>query len=166
MNHGEGLRLRPCAAVDAEFLYRVYVSTRQEELAQVPWDDAAKEAFLRMQFHAQDTHYHTHYADADYQIVEQAGVPIGRLYVQRSTPEMILMDIALLPDWRGKGLGTKMICALVDEADLAGKITSLHVEQFNPAMRLYTRLGFVRFKEEGIYCRMERQPTTMATADA
>lgn len=158
MNHEEEPTLRPCAPEDAEFLYQVYASTRQEELTRVPWGDAEKEAFLRMQFHAQHTHYHTYYTDADYQIVVLTGVPVGRLYVQRSATEIVLMDIALLPGVRGRGFGTKLIRAVLEEADRTGKMTSLYVEQFNPAMQLYTRLGFNRIKEEGIYWRMERQP--------
>jgi len=154
--------LRPCEPEDAEFLYRVYASTRQEELAQVPWSDTEREAFLRMQFHAQHTHYHTHYADADYQIILLAGVPIGRLYVDRSATEIILMDIALLPNLRGGGIGTKLIRAVLEEADHAGIMTSLYVEQSNPAMRLYKRLGFQQIKDEGIYWRMERQPPNVA----
>lgn len=156
MNQAEELTARPCEPADDEFLYRVYASTRQEELTRVPWSEAEKEAFLRMQFHAQHTHYHTHYPDADYQVLLRAGEPIGRIYVDRLPAEINLMDIALLPEWRGKGLGTGLICALLEEADRTGKMTSLYVEQYNPAMRLYTRLGFHKIKEEGIYWRMER----------
>ena len=75
--------LRPIAPADEQFLYQVYASTRQEELAQVPWSDAQKEAFLRMQFAAQHLHYQQHYADAAFSILELQGEPIGRLYVAR-----------------------------------------------------------------------------------
>lgn len=161
----ETMQLRPCVPEDVEFLYQVYASTRQEELKRVPWSDTQKEEFLRMQFHAQDTHYHTHYADADYAIVLLAGTPIGRIYVHRTADEISLMDISLLPPMRGGGLGTRLIQALLEEADRTGKLSSLYVEQYNPAMRLYTRLGFTRIKEEGVYWRMER-PSATAQADA
>jgi len=162
----EEVVLRPSVPEDAEFLFQVYASTRQEELAQVPWSEEEKEAFLRMQSHAQHTHYRNHYADVDYLVIERDGTPIGRLYVQRSAEEIILMDIALLPRMRGQGLGTRLIRALLEEADRTGKMMSLYVEQFNPAMRLYTRMGFTRIKEEGVYWRMERQPQEAAAADA
>jgi ribosomal protein S18 acetylase RimI-like enzyme len=164
MDPGEELTLRPCLPEEGEFLYQVYASTREEELARVPWNDAEKDAFLRMQFHAQHTHYHTHYADADYQIILRSGVPIGRIYVHRAADEISLMDIALLPAWRGCGIGTRLIRAVLDEADRAGTLTSLYVELSNPAMRLYSRLGFTRIKEEGLYWRMERQPPEVAAA--
>src|SRR5690348_16787850 len=91
--------LRPVTSDDAEFLYRVYASTREEELSAVPWPPEQKEAFLRMQFSAQDKHYRAHYAGATYDVILVDGVPAGRLYVYRTPREIRVMDIALLPEF-------------------------------------------------------------------
>lgn len=152
----ERIELRPVNAEDDGFLYRVYASTRMDEMAQVPWNDEQKEAFLRMQFNAQATHYQRHYPNAEYQIIqsEEDGVPIGRLIIDRSGNSLLLMDIALLPEYRNAGIGTTLVKDLMAEAAAASRELVLHVEVFNPALKLYTRLGFVKTAEQGIYHEM------------
>ncbi len=86
--------------------------------------------------------------------------PIGRVYVHRSAGEICLMDIALLPPHRGRGLGSALIAELVAEADAAGLPVTLHVERENPAQRLYARHRF-RLDEEGeVYQKLRREPQT------
>ena len=140
---------------DHEFLYRVYASTRQEELAAVPWTAEQKEAFLRSQFDLQHQHYQKYYGDAEFDIILRDGKPAGRLYVHRSPEEIRIVDIALLPEHRGAGIGSSLLQDVLTEAAGTGKRVSIHVEQFNPAMRLYERLGFTKQEEVGVYFRME-----------
>lgn len=155
---GASVELRPVEPGEEEFLYRVYASTRTEELAVVAWDDAGKEAFLRMQFTAQDRYYHAQMPDASYQVVLVDGVAAGRLYVDRRAGEIHVIDIALLPEHRGHGLGTRLMREVLSEADAAGKRVTIYVERFNPALRLYERLGFSRIGDEGVYLLLERPP--------
>jgi ribosomal protein S18 acetylase RimI-like enzyme len=150
--------LRPANPTDREFLFRVYASTRTEELAPVPWDEHQKAAFLRMQFDAQDRHYHEHFPDAAFQVVVRDGQPAGRFYVARWAKEIRIVDIALLPEHRDAGIGTALLRELFAEADRAGKPVSIHVERFNPALRLYERLGFRRVVDKDVYVLMERAP--------
>ena len=144
---------------DREFLCRLYASTRQEELAPVPWSEPEKEAFLRLQFEAQDRHYQEHFPAAAFQIIELDARPIGRLYVDRRADEIRLIDIALLPEFRGAGIGTALLMELIDEAAAASKPLRIHVERFNPALRLYQRLGFRPLEEHGVYLLMEYRPS-------
>ncbi len=150
--------LRRVQPSDVEFLYQVYASTRLEELAPLAWDAAQREAFLRMQFAAQQQHYSTHYADADFDIILKAEVSVGRFYVYRGATEIRLLDIALLPEARGAGIGSALVRALLAEADAAGKPARLYVEQFNRAANLYVRFGFAPVEEHGVYTLMERLP--------
>lgn len=150
--------LRPMNSEDHEFLYRVYASTRQEELAAVPWTVEQKEAFLRSQFSLQHQHYQKYYADAAFDVILCDGAPAGRLYVFRSAEEIRIVDIALLPEHRGAGIGTRLLQDVLTEAAASGKRVSIHVERFNPAMRLYERLGFRKQEEVGVYFRMEWSP--------
>jgi ribosomal protein S18 acetylase RimI-like enzyme len=152
------IELRSAEREDEAFLYRVYASTRTDELAVLDWSEAQKEAFLQMQFTAQHRHYHNHYPDAAYQIILVNGVPAGRLYVDRREDEILLIDIALLPEYRNNGIGTALLSELLAEADVTGKPVRLHVEPFNPALRLYQRLGFSTVAERGVYWFMERPP--------
>jgi ribosomal protein S18 acetylase RimI-like enzyme len=144
--------LRPCSAEDAEFLYRVYASSREREMSLlVDWNDVQKELFLRDQFRLQHHHYQTNYPDARYDIIEKNGEAIGRFYVARMRNEIRIMDIALLAEHRGQGVGRALLEDLLREATGARKFVSLHVEADNPAKRLYERMGFFVAGEVSFY---------------
>jgi ribosomal protein S18 acetylase RimI-like enzyme len=146
-----GLAFRPVVDADTPFLFRLYASTRADEVAPLPWSDADKAAFLDMQARAQHSHYSKHFADADWLLIESGGNPAGRLYLHRREREHHIVDISLLPEHRGMGHGTALLRDLLDEVANAGKPMNIHVEKFNPAMRLYLRLGFVKVEDQGVY---------------
>jgi ribosomal protein S18 acetylase RimI-like enzyme len=148
-------RLRAATPEDEQFLHAVYAGTRAEELARVPWSEEQKRAFTNMQFAAQDADYRQHYPTAQYSIIEVQGVPAGRLYVDRCQKEIRIIDIALLPEHRRGGIGTKLLRELQDEARTAGKTLTIHVEKFNPALNLYRRLGFQQIEDKGVYLFLE-----------
>jgi ribosomal protein S18 acetylase RimI-like enzyme len=152
------LGLRPAGPADAEVLYRIYASTREEELAVVPWDAAQKEAFLRMQFTAQDTHYHANFPQASYDLIMAGEQVLGRLYLDRGQTAWNVIDIALLPDHRGKGIGSRLMTEVLAEAGAQNKPVEIHVERFNPARRLYDRLGFRQVADQGVYLLLEWKP--------
>ena len=146
-----GLSFRPITTVDLPFLFAVYASTRTEELAPLPWTEAQKTAFLNQQFQAQHADYQRNYSGADWLVVMRIGNGAGRLYVERNAREHSVIDIALLPEHRGRGLGGALMRDLMDEAAAVGKPLSIHVEKFNPALRLYRRLGFQTVEDKGVY---------------
>ena len=149
--------LRPSTPEDRPFLARVYASTREAELAQTPFTDEEKAAFVEQQFTAQSLHYEAHYFDTTFDVVEVDGEPAGRLIVGRWTAEIRIVDIALLPPFRGRGVGTRVLAPVLAEADARGVPTTIHVEVFNPARRLYERLGFAVVAEaEQVYLKLER----------
>ncbi|WP_349359169.1 GNAT family N-acetyltransferase [Stappia sp.] len=153
-----GLVLRRIAESDLPFLAALYASTRAEEVAPLPWSADEKTAFLDMQFHAQHAHYMQHYPDADWLVVEQAGTSVGRLYLERWPSEIRVIDIALLPDARGNGLGRAMMEDVMALARADGLGVGIHVEYNNPAMRLYSRLGFTKREDKGVYHLMRWDP--------
>jgi GNAT superfamily N-acetyltransferase len=159
-----GLTLRPMTDADLPFLARLYASTRMEELAPVDWPETQKAAFLQMQFDAQHAHYRQHYHGTDWLVILRAGEPVGRLYLARWAREHRIVDIALLPAHRRAGLGTALLHDLLDEAAAAGKPVTIHVEKFNPALRLYERLGFAAVEDKGVYdlMRWSNSPTARA----
>ena len=152
------LTLRPAGPADEAFLLAVYASTRQAELALVPWSEEQKAEFLRGQFEAQTAHYREHYTGVSYDAIELDGRPVGRLYVARWDDEIRIMDIALLPEHRGAGIGTRLLRDLLGEAAETEKRVTIHVEASNPALRLYERLGFRPVKERGPYLLLEARP--------
>ena len=153
------ISFRPITPDDLPFLLRVYGSTREEEMAMVvDWTPEQKEAFVRSQFEAQHGWYQDHYQGARFDVVLVDGVPAGRLYVHRRESEIRLVDITLLPEFRGGGTGSALLRDLLAEGEAAGKRVTIHVEVFNPAMRLYERLGFLPVEERGPYRLMEWKP--------
>lgn len=147
--------LRPVTGADGEFLLGLYASTRKEELDQVAWAPGQREEFLRMQFQAQDIDYRRSNPQGTFDVIEVSGRPAGRLYVDRRPGDIRIIDIALVPDFRGSGIGTRLITGLQQEAGASESKLSIHVEIHNPAERLYSRLGFVTVADRGFYRLME-----------
>jgi ribosomal protein S18 acetylase RimI-like enzyme len=149
---------RSLLAGDGDFLFRLYASTRADEIASVGWPAAQQEAFLRMQFSMQQRWYETVYSDAEHKIIEVQGQPVGRMIVLRGQNEWQLIDISLIPEFRGSGIGSELLRAVIRECAEFGAVLKLQVLRTNPAMRLYKRLGFIATAEDQIYIQMELRP--------
>jgi ribosomal protein S18 acetylase RimI-like enzyme len=160
------LKLRPVRPEDMEFLYQVYSSTRQEELALVDWDSPQVESFLRMQFNAQHAYYQEHYRRGEFQIILLGEEPAGRLYVDRRPDELRIVDIAILPWYRDRGIGTACLKEVLAEGERSGLPVTIHVERFNRARRLYERLGFHTAADKGVYLLMEWCPAQAGVQNA
>ncbi len=154
------ISLRPVEANDDGLLFKIFAATRQAEMALVDWTETQKELFLHMQFDAQCRSYLLQFPSARHQVILCDDVPAGRLITEQSEGEIFLVDIALLPEQRNKGIGTTLLQELQDQAAQAGKLIRLHVELFNPARHLYERLGFVGVQQSGIYYEMAWRPQT------
>lgn len=166
MTHTEPVvSLRPEIDADRALSWAVYASTREQELARVPWTTAQREAFIEQQFDAQRRHYRAHHPRAQWSIVVADGVDAGRLYVEQAPSLILLIDIALLPQFRGRGIGRRLMADVVAHADSAGLPIRLHVEQDNPALGWYRRLGFVVDGDTGVYWRMLRPAGSGARAE-
>jgi ribosomal protein S18 acetylase RimI-like enzyme len=150
--------LRPTKDTDRELLFRIYASTREEEMAQVPWPVAQRQAFLEMQFNIQDQQYRGNYENADFQIIVSDGEDAGRLYTQRTATELRIIDIALLPEFRGRGIGGLLLGQLVQESEASSIPIRIHVERNSRALRLYERTGFRVIEDKGVYLFLERAP--------
>lgn len=154
----ESIRFRQAGDGDLPFFLTLYASTREEELARVDWSTEQKTAFVQMQFEAQHKYYHEQYPDAEYLVVQQDDKDIGRIYLHRRTDELRLIDITLSPWVRNRGLGYKLLKDLLDDALACSLPVRIHVETYNPAMRLYKRLGFRPIEDQGVYHLMEWRP--------
>lgn len=152
------IALRPVTAADEGFLRAVYASTRAEELLVTPWTDEQKAAFCDMQFEAQRDHYARAYPGAAHDVVVVDGEDAGRLYVWRRPGDIRVVDIAILPAFRGRGAGGRLLSDILAEARAASATVTIHVEHQNRAKHLYERLGFVGVEDTGVYLRMECTP--------
>ena len=149
------MTLRPETAADEAFLRELYASTRADELDQIShWSEAQRADFLNMQFDAQRAHYREHFPAARFDVIEIEGRVAGRLYLALGEEGVNLMDIALLPEHRGSGIGGALTRAVQSFASDRGLAVVLHVEENNRAMRLYRRLGFEVIGERTFYKKM------------
>jgi ribosomal protein S18 acetylase RimI-like enzyme len=153
--------LRPVAAEDDDaFLLSVYASTRAQEMAMVPWTPEQKDAFVRMQFTAQKQHYAAQSPEADHDLICVQGAPVGRLYLDRGADTFHILDITVLPDFRNRGIGSEILRRILEEARAGGRAVSINVENFNPSLRLFERLGFQRAGENGFQLLLKWQPAS------
>lgn len=158
MIRAEQIKLRTVdEAADEAFLLQVYGSSRADELARVPWSEEQKQAFVKMQFTAQRDHYAAVYPQARHDIIYVDETAAGRIYVDRDAERVHVLDVTVLPEHRGRGVGSTLLRRLMDEAGASGKAVTIYVEFFNPSLRLFERLGFQREKEEGFQFLMKWQ---------
>ncbi|HEY6352739.1 MAG TPA: GNAT family N-acetyltransferase [Candidatus Angelobacter sp.] len=150
--------LRPVTEADDEFLLTVYAGTRAEELARVPWSAEQKEAFVRMQYAAQKRHYAAEYPQATHDIICVDGVSVGRLYLSRGAEVFHILDITVLSQHRNSGTGSSLMRELLKEAGKASKPVTIYVENFNPSLRLFTRLGFQKVEDTGLLFLLRWKP--------
>ncbi|WP_236980098.1 GNAT family N-acetyltransferase [Membranihabitans maritimus] len=141
----------PITDNDLEFLEKVYRSTREEEISRAPWSEEDKAHFIHHQFLAQHTFYSEQFSDAKFDIIFVDGQKAGRLYIEEREDELRIIDIALLPAFRGQGWGTKLLEEIKLLAEKKTKSVGIHVEKNNPAMSLYIRLGFKDIEDKGVY---------------
>ncbi len=156
------LTFRPIRPADRPFLFRVFSASRPDiHAARLPAEE--KQALLRMQFEAQHQDYTANYPDAAFLIVMLGTVSVGRLYLHRRSDEIRVVDIALLPEFRNRGLGTTLMLDVLREGELAGKPVRIHVEKFNRAMSFYQRLGFTVIRDVDTHFLMECAPPPRPT---
>lgn len=149
------ITLRPVGPDDNDFLIAVYGSTRADELAMTPWTDEQRYAFLLHQFTAQQDHYTKHYPGASHDIILSDGRQVGRIYIARLEREIRIIDLTLLPEERNAGIGSYLIRQLLVEAGRTKQSVRIWVEDFNPSLRLFERLGFSRSEQQGIHLLMQ-----------
>ena len=154
----EDITFRPIQPQDEDFLCKIYTSTRWEEMSASGWNENQIRYFLKEQFTYQHKYYQENYAAAQFSIICSNGKDIGRLYRENLADEIRIIDIALLPEFRNYGIGTRLLTDLLKEAAGDALAVRIHVEKNNPAMRLYDRLGFKPVKDVGVYWLMECWP--------
>jgi ribosomal protein S18 acetylase RimI-like enzyme len=143
------IHLESARADDEEFLRRLFESTR-EDLAGIPLPEDQRQALLDMQIRAQRSHYEAAYPAARHEVIYADGAAIGAMRVDDSGDTAVLIDIALLPEWRSRGIGSSLIRTLIEGA----KPVTLHVAASNRAQGLYERLGFRLVADHGVYLQM------------
>ncbi len=115
-----------------------------------------------MQFQAQHNFYLSRYPNASYSIITLEEQSIGRLYVERQEDKIKILDITVLPEYRNKGIGTKLITEVLQAGEQAEKPVQIYIESYNRSANLFSRLGFQPVAEEGINLLWQWNPGAAA----
>lgn len=148
--------LRPANADDEAFLFELFASTREEFSF---LEAAQRQAILRMQYDARRFQYDESYPEAEASIILVDDRPAGRMLIDEGGQAITLVDIAMMPEHRGSGIGTQVLQDLLKRAVNARKPVKLQVFKSNPAQRLYERLGFSKVSEQSMYLEMIFEPS-------
>ena len=127
----EPLTFRPATEADIPWLLDLRRQTMSPHLAAsgVPSSEAEHLRRIHASFHCAS-------------VILQAGDPIGLLKVVREGSQWDLVQVQLLPSLQGKGVGTKILQSLIEEARSNGASLRLSVLKANPARHLYEPVGF------------------------
>ena len=140
---------------DKEFLFRVYSSSREEEMSLWGWFDDQKQQFLYMQHEAQQRFYRQQYPKLRYQIILVDGEKAGRVAIVEMEKEFVLVDIILLPEYQNRGIGTWFLQKLQGEALDKNMSVRLSVLNDSRARALYERFGFRAIEDSDVYTIMK-----------
>jgi len=144
---------------DQEFLYRVFSSTRAAAPFPAGWAEMEVDALRRRQFLGQDAQFLVRYPVAIREIILADGCPAGRMYVNRTPSSLYLIELSLLPEFRSRGIGGRLLAGLIQESKQLGLPLTLQVDVENPIGEYYRRLGFVEQAACGFYRHLKRWPT-------
>jgi GNAT superfamily N-acetyltransferase len=150
---------RPVTAQNRDLLLRIYASTRERELALVPWDAGQKSLFLQHQFAAQNQHYGTHFPEAEYSIVVHNGEDAGRILITRDPARIHVLEFTVLPEHRGCGIGTEIVRWLQEEARSKALPLTTYLDQLSDSQAWLEKRGFTRISDEGMHYKMQWKPS-------
>jgi ribosomal protein S18 acetylase RimI-like enzyme len=152
------ITLAPEQPDDDAFLFELYSTTRAAEMALTPWNEEQRRAFLRQQYELRRFHYLRYHSGAEYLLIRRDSDPIGRIAIHRTENEIRIRDIALVPEYRDRGIGSQLIHELLVDAGCQNIPVTLHVERHNRAAGLYRRLGFCVIEDCGVYLLLKWVP--------
>jgi GNAT superfamily N-acetyltransferase len=151
--------LRYTTPDDRGFLARLFTACRSDEF--VPLGEPFVSHVLQTQFEAQQAGYAGRFGSSGDHIITSDEDPIGRIWVHCDGSKWELVDIAVLPEHRGHGVGTVLLRDLIQQADWNGATIHLDVRCDNAgAQRLYFGLGFSLVSTDELDLRLSLRPST------
>lgn len=159
----DGIILRPETPQDEAFLFALFRDTALTDMALLPVDAATKDALVRMQFASQTQTYRAQFPNARFDIVEQHGTPIGRIVVDDDEPAGCIVDFALIPGSRSKGLGTAILATVMQHFVRLQRPARCKVLINNaPSLRMCQRVGFQQIEVIPPFLQLEWRPPASA----
>jgi GNAT superfamily N-acetyltransferase len=149
------LTLRPTRADDQEFLYRLFYSVHSEKLRLGPLGEEEKTKLVELMYQGFIRHYSSLAPVSDDRLILLNNESIGRMILLQTREEIRLADLAILPEYRQRGIGSALIGQVQTESMMSKRPVRLQVAQFDRALGLYRRLGFYKTDVEGPYIHLE-----------
>ena len=149
------LTLRPARTDDQEFLYRLFCSAHSEKLQLVSLNAEEKNRLIELMYLGFTRHYSTLAPASDDRVVLLNNESIGRMILLQTSDAIWLADLAILPEYRQRGIGSALIGQLQAESMMSKRPVRLQVPQFDRALRLYQRFGFYKIDTVGPYLHLE-----------
>ncbi|HEX9367366.1 MAG TPA: GNAT family N-acetyltransferase [Vicinamibacterales bacterium] len=141
LSRASGVGVRPVQPGDEPFLLDLYATTRDRDFALL--DDAVRRPLLRLQFTAQQAGYTARFPGAEHNLIAVGGERAGQIRLASSPSEIRVVDISLLPQYRGRGIGTMLYRDVQARAAADGQSVAASVEKSNTgSLQFHRRLGF------------------------
>jgi ribosomal protein S18 acetylase RimI-like enzyme len=161
----EQFKTRMATAEDEPMLFRLFADEKAREFAPLGWSEEQLRPLLEMQYRARQVSYAQSYpAAVDTILCLEDGTPVGRCWMERQPTCYRIIDMAVLPEHRNRGIGGWALRQMQQTATLEQVALRLSVTRNNAALQLYERLGFLRAGGDELSYEMEWRPATMSAA--
>jgi ribosomal protein S18 acetylase RimI-like enzyme len=162
---GGAVRLRPAQPSDAQFLFDLFRAHHIGMLRLGGLPDPMIENLLAMQYRSRTQSYRDRFPGARWSVIESAGVAIGELIAHDEADAIYVVDIALLPERQGRGIGSALIRSVIAAGAARGGVRAMVLLNNDISLKMFRRLGFVEGGHDG-GARVElrwRPPTPAST---
>jgi len=155
-------RLRAAGPGDEAFLYEMFVASREREFGPLPAE--MRDTIAREQFAILQNGVKTDHPDAQQFVViapntsGDVEIRVGMLLLAEHPDALWVIDLALDPAHRNRGFGSAILRSLMESCRRSGKIMKGSVTPYNPARRLYARLGIRELGADRGYIALEWRP--------
>ena len=133
---------RPSVAEDSAFMLELYASNSKQQLDDLGWSIGSQRTFVIMEAQAEEYHRARQYPGMDRLTICVDDMPVGRLLVCLRHNILHLVDLSLLPRYRGLGIGTQLMGEIIGEARNARVPIKVRVNRDSGTVRFVERLGF------------------------
>lgn len=163
-HRGEIYRLRAAQRADAEFQFDLFRANHGAMLASGGLPEATIDNLLAMQFRARAASYQEKFPHARRSILEAGDGPIGELIGELIVSEetdgaLYIVDVALRPEWRGRGVGGALMRSVVASCGLDGGVRAMAALSNQPSRKMFARLGFVETGSDEVFVELRWRPS-------
>jgi ribosomal protein S18 acetylase RimI-like enzyme len=155
-NKINGISLCPIEPKDNEFLLRVFKESRPDLNLINDISEEQRESIILEQFKMEKQQLEQIYPNAEFSIIKLNEEPIGRIYIYYGETTNRIVEIGLLEDYRGLGIGQRLMTTVIGNATKMKKNVRLQVAWFNQrAYKFYERIGFKVIENQEVFFEME-----------